>query len=333
MRKSALLVYAALIGGGIWFFLQNFNVEGLDGILDKVKVSKKPTDSTYPVSAPGAAVPAHQPGETVSIASFNIQVFGQSKLGKPRAMEILAEIVRKFDVVAIQEIRSSSQDVMPRFIELINSTGRTYDYIIGERIGNSVSKEQYAYVFDLQTIEVDRRYVYTVQDPDNLLHREPLVGWFRARGPESDESFTFTLVNVHTDPDIVEIEMSVMDDIYRVVRDDGRNEDDVIILGDFNADDQHFSELADVPGITWALSGIKTNTRQTKQYDNLIFHSRATSEFVGRAGVVDFMREFDLTLDQALEVSDHLPVWAEFSIYEGGLPARVATGPSETTTR
>lgn len=332
MRKSALLVYAALIGGGIWFFLQNFSVEGLEGLFDKVKVSKKETGSTHHVSA-GPAVAAYQPGETITIASFNIQVFGQSKLGKPRAMEILAQIVRKFDVVAIQEIRSSAQDVMPRFLELINSTGRTYDYIIGERLGNSSSKEQYAYVFDLETIEVDRRYVYTVQDPDNLLHREPLVSWFRTRGPEPDEAFTFTLVNVHTDPDIVEIEMSVMDDIFRVVRDDGRNEDDVIILGDFNADDRHFGELANVPGITWALSGVKTNTRKTKQYDNLVFHSRATNEFIGRAGVVDFMREFDLTLDEAIEVSDHLPVWGEFSIYEGGLPARVATRPDAAAPR
>jgi endonuclease/exonuclease/phosphatase family metal-dependent hydrolase len=328
-----LLVYAALIGGGIWFFLQNFQLEGLDGILNKISVTKKDPDATYPVSATGPAVPAYQPGETITIASFNIQVFGQDKLTKPRVMEILAQIVRKFDLVAIQEIRSTAQDVMPRFVELINSSGRNYDFIIGERIGNSVSKEQYAYVFDRQTIEVDRRYVYTVQDPDNLLHREPLVAWFRTRGPEPGEAFTFTLVNVHTDPDIVEIEMSVMDDIFRVVRDDGRNEDDVIILGDFNADDRHFGELANVPGITWALSGVKTNTRQTKQYDNLVFHSRATSEFVGRAGVVDFMREFDLTLDEALQVSDHLPVWAEFSIYEGGLPARVATQPADSATR
>lgn len=330
MRKSALLVYAALIGGGIWFFLQNFQVEGLEGILAKVTVSKKETDPTYNVSAPGPAVAAYQPGETITIASFNIQVFGQSKLAKPRPMEILAQIVRKFDLVAIQEIRSSAQDVLPRFIEIINSSGRTYDYIIGPRIGNSSSKEQYAYVFDKQTIEIDRRYVYTVQDPDNLLHREPLVAWFRTRGPPADEAFTFTLVNVHTDPDIVEIELSVMDDIFRVVRDDGRNEDDVIILGDFNADDRHFGELAQVPGITWALSGVKTNTRKTEQYDNLVFHGRATSEFIGRAGVVDFMREFDLTLDESIEVSDHLPVWGEFSIFEGRLPARVAGRPAET---
>jgi hypothetical protein len=312
-----------LIAGGGWFFLQNFDIAGLD----KIEVKKKGAATTFPVSAAGPGVAAYQPGETIKIASFNIQVFGQSKLSKPAVMEILARIIRQFDVVAIQEIRSLDQDVMPRFIEIINAAGRNYDFLIGPRIGDTSSKEQYAFVFDRQTIEVDRTFLYTVNDPDNLLHREPLVGWFRARGPNADEAFTFTLVNVHTDPDIVATELSVMDDVYRVVRDDGRNEDDVILLGDFNADNEHLGELGQVPGITWAIAGIPTNVRRTHQYDNIIFHSQATREFVGRSGVVDFMRDYNLSTEEALEVSDHLPVWAEFSIYEGGTPGYVASRP------
>jgi len=323
LRKSSLLVFVALIAGGGWFFLQNFDIEGLDGI----EVKKKSSGATFAVSAAGPDLPAYQPGETIKIASFNIQVFGQSKLSKPRVMDILARLIRQFDVVAIQEIRSLDQDVMPRFIEIINAAGRNYDFVIGPRIGDTSSKEQYAFVFDRQSIEVDRTFTYTVNDPDNLLHREPLVGWFRTRGPSADEAFTFTMINVHTDPDIVATEMSVMDDVYRVVRDDGRNEDDVIILGDFNADDAHLGELGQVPGITWAIAGIPTNVRRTQQYDNIVFHSQATREFVGRGGVVDFMRDYNLSAEEALEVSDHLPVWAEFSIYEGGTPGYVASRP------
>ena len=324
MRKSSLLVIVALLAGGGWFFLQNFEIEGLDGVGVKKKSGGA---ATFPVNAAGSEVPVYQPGETIKIAAFNIQVFGQSKLSKPRVMDYLARIVRQFDVVAIQEIRSLDQDVMPRFIEIINAAGRNYDFVIGPRIGDTISKEQYAFVFDRQTIEVDRTFTYTVHDPDNLLHREPLVGWFRTRGPSVDEAFTFTLINVHTDPDIVATEMSVMDDVFRVVRDDGRNEDDVIILGDFNADDEHLGELGQLPGMTWAISGIPTNVRRTKQYDNIVFHREATREFVGRGGVVDFMRDYNLGMDEALEVSDHLPVWAEFSIHEGGTPGYVASRP------
>ena len=37
------------------------------------------------------------------------------------------------------------------------------------------------------------------------------------------------------------------------------------------------------------------------------------------------MKEFNLTLEDALSVSDHLPVWAEFNTYEGGQPGRLAS--------
>jgi hypothetical protein len=73
-----------------------------------------------------------------------------------------------------------------------------------------------------------------------------------------------------------------------------------------------------------AISGVPTNTRQTKQYDNLVFHMPATGEYRNRSGVFDFMREYNLTQEQALQVSDHLPVWAEFSIHEDGAEPAVA---------
>ena len=41
---------------------------------------------------------------------------------------------------------------------------------------------------------------------------------------------------------------------------------------------------------------------------------------------LDFERIFGLTLDEALQVSAHLPVWAEFSIYENSRP-QMATRP------
>ena len=44
----------------------------------------------------------------------------------------------------------------------------------------------------------------------------------------------------------------------------------------------------------------------------------------------DMIREFNLTMDEALEVSDHMPIWAEFTVREGGQPGRVATRPAET---
>ena len=67
-----------------------------------------------------------------------------------------------------------------------------------------------------------------------------------------------------------------------------------------------------------------TNPQQTEQVDNIIFDQHATVEFTGRSGVLDFLRELNLTMEQAVVVSNHLPAWAEFSVFEGGDPSRLA---------
>ena len=316
------MILAALAAVGAWFASKNFQIDGLDAI--RVAARGTPTKTT-----PDGAPPVSRSGESIRIASFNIQVFGTSKLGKPQVMDVLARVVRQFDIVAIQEVRSREEDILPRFVDLINAAGREYDYVIGPRLGRTNSTEQYAFVFDRASIEVDRSQLYTVEDPDDLLHREPLVGWFRVRGPAADQAFTFSLVNIHTDPDETKQELDALDDVFRVVRDDGRREDDVIILGDLNVDDRHLGQLGELSGITWIISGLPTNTRGTSQYDNMVFDRDATREFLGRGGVFDFMREYNLTIDEALEVSDHLPIWGEFSVYEGGTLGRVAARPAK----
>ncbi len=324
MPKIKTLLFGAAAAIAAWVFLQKYDLQDLG----KIQIGPDAQTSTQksPAKDPLSPPPARSTG-SVRVATFNIQVFGNSKASKPQVMDVLARIVRNFDLVAIQEIRASDDDLLPNFVELVNSAGVHYDYVIGPRLGRTVSKEQYAFVFDLATIEVDRSQLYTVADPDDLLHREPLVGWFRVRGPSPDQAFTFSLVNIHTDPDETEQELNVLDDVYRVVRDDGRLEDDVIILGDLNVDDRNLGQLGQISGMTWVVSGTPTNTRGTSQYDNIVFQRQATSEFTGRAGIFDYMRQYNLSMEEALEVSDHLPVWAEFSAYEGGQPGRIAARP------
>ena len=309
------------LAGG--YFTDKFNFDWMN--LDQLLVRTRGVMS--------GDVPVQREGETVRIASFNIQVLGQSKLNKPEVMQVLADVIRRFDVVAIQEIRSKRQDILPRFVELINAGGRHYDYVIGERLGRTVSKEQYAFIFDTASIQVDRLSTYTIGDPDDLLHREPMVASFRVRGPRTDQAFTFTLINIHTDPDETDQELDVLDDVYRRVRGDGRGEDDIILLGDLNVDYHHLGELGQVPGVTYLIAGLPTNTLRTKSYDNIIFEHRATSEFTGRGGVFDLREAYNLTQDQAVRVSDHMPVWGEFSIYEGGHAAGLVAERDQPTAR
>jgi deoxyribonuclease-1-like protein len=324
-RPLLLLLLLATCGGG-YYVATNYDVSvGPDG------VAWKPRNPNAAPQTPGLAPPVTRTGEVIRIASFNIQVFGQTKAAKPHVMNILADVVRRFDVVAIQEIRSTDDTVIPNFVALINSTGRKYDFVLGKREGFTNSKEQYAYIFDTASVEVDRSCVYSVGDPDKLFQRPPLVAWFRVRGPSESQALTFKLVNLHTDPDKVDLEreLEYLDDVLRAVRREGvldpsSDEDDVILLGDFNTDDRNLGPLGRESNIAWAIAGTPTNTRGTKQYDNIVFKRWTTVEFTGKSGVLDLKTEFKLTPEQALEVSDHQPVWAEFSIYEGGIPIPIA---------
>jgi hypothetical protein len=82
--------------------------------------------------------------------------------------------------------------------------------------------------------------------------------------------------------------------------------------------------LGNLPNVGCAILDLMTNTRKTRMYDNIVFHREATREYTGRYGVLDLMSFYGLSEAQALEVSDHLPVWAEFSIYENWRPGSVA---------
>lgn len=270
----------------------------------------------------GGASAAHQPasgrhsGGTLLIASFNIQVLGTSKMSKPGMPQKLATIIRHFDLVAIQEVRSKENNILPDLVSAINADGSRYSFLIGPRLGRSNSKEQYAFVFNTNTIEHDPSSVGTISDPSDLLHREPFVARFRARTQSPEKAFTFWMVDIHTDPDEVPQEVDALADVFDVMRKARADEDDVILLGDLNANDSQLGRLGKYPGIRWTVTGVTTNTRKTKAYDNILFEGQATAEYTGRWGVVDLESAMGINLDQALQISDHLPIWAEFQVWE-----------------
>lgn len=281
-----------------------------------------------PVAATPATPPPPSPmfgGPAIRIASFNIQVFGEAKASKPYVMATLAAIIQNFHIVAIQEIRTKDDYFIDNFLRTyVNTNGHVYDKVVGPRMGRTNSKEQYAFLYDTAAIEVNRNSVYTVNDPDSLLQRAPLVAMFRVRGPPPDQAFTFVLIDMHTEPDQAVAECNTLAQVYQAVRKASGGEDDIILLGDLNTDDRHLGGLSQIDGVRPIVRSTFTNTRQNAQYDNIIVHAPSTTEFTGRWGVYNFQKLHNLSLDQALQVSDHFPIWAEFSAYESVSPGRVA---------
>ena len=168
-----------------------------------------PTSSTASsqVQLAATTVPPRT-ADTILMASFNIQRLGPSKMGNDWVMERLAEIVRLFDIVAIQEVTDVSGRVVPALVERINQQGSRYQFVLSPRVGRDATGyfEQYAYLYDTARIAGGPDYCYLVQDPSDLLHREPHVGRFAARAAANP--FTFTLVNIHTDPSALDTNLT-----------------------------------------------------------------------------------------------------------------------------
>jgi deoxyribonuclease-1-like protein len=262
-------------------------------------------------------------GGSLRIGSFHVSSLGSAKLAKPHVAEMLVRILRQFDVVALQGIQSTRDDIMPLLVERLNQSGRAYDYIIGPRVGRPPHFEQFAFVFDTQRLETDRFQLYTVEDPEDLITREPLVAWFRSKAVAPQNAFTFSLINISIEQSEAERERQILPNLIQAIEQDGRGEDDWILLGNFAGGDAELYSLSKI-GARIALNGVPTATDGYGMFDNIVCPGAATIEFSGKVGAFDFLRQFNLSLEQALEVSDRLPIWAEFSVREGAEPGRIA---------
>jgi deoxyribonuclease-1-like protein len=302
------------------------STEGIpSGTMTSVSVSPSAGSSgMVPFSAvPGGINTPRETAQTIRIASFKVPALGTAILSKPQSVQMLISILRQYDVVAVQGIQTNRDDVLPLLIDKLNQSGRSYDYLIGPRVGRNQPHQQFAYVFDTSRLETDRYQLYTVDDPEDLMHNEPLVAWFRCKGPPIRDAFTFSLINVAIEPAFADVERSLLPAMIAAIERDGRNEDDWILLGDFYGGNAQLT-MFDRGSVRFAVSDIPTDVAGTQMLDTLLFSSRSTTEFTGRAGAFDFLRKYNLSIEQALELSPHMPVWAEFSCFEGADPGRIA---------
>jgi len=291
----------------------------------ETSANQRPTQSAVPawpmassiLQSTRPASPNQLP--TIRIASFSLEAFGESKLKKATVVETIARLIRQFDVIALQHIQSKQQNIVPELLDKVNQSDRRYDYCIGPRVGSASNQQQYAFLFDTDRLETDRPQLYTIDDPQALIEFDPLVGWFRCKAVPPDKAFTFTLVNLRLDPLSNGRELKLLPDLIRSVRQDGRSEDDIILIGNFGYSDSELSSLQNI-GMLFALEGIPTTVTGEAMLDNIVFPARATDEFTGRSGVVDFLRQLNLSIDQAFQISTHMPIWAEFFAVEGGSP-------------
>ncbi len=312
---------AALLGLGGWYVYTHYDIRGLDFL--------EGTSDARPTAAGAAEGEARLPPpdrerQTIRIASFNAGPLDRSKLANRLVAGHLVRTIRQFDAIGLQDIRADGPALLGELLEQVNADGRHYAMASTPSRARVRGEPMCAVLFDKAVLQIDPSTVCLVEDPAGRLRHRPLVAAFRARGPEPSTAFTFTLINAWTSPDRAAQELDFMDDVFRAVRDDGRNEDDIILLGSLYADARRLEHWYHYLNLAAAINSTPTTTRGTHVADNLVFDRRATIEYTGRAEVFDLMAELELTAEQALEVSEHRPVWAEFSVYEGGPESRFA---------
>lgn len=232
-------------------------------------------------------------------------------------MSRLVDIARRYDLLAIQELRNEDQSVIQEFAKQINADGSRYSYIVGRRQGHTQSKEQYAFLFDAAKFRLISPNPYDVMDPRGTMHRPPLIASFKCTQAPNDDGFSFTAINLHVDPDIVDQELAALRAFMPAVFEHHRGEDDFIILGDFNDSEKGIQQFQFLQNqLPLVRSNWQTKIRTRRSIDNIIIDGARTAEYRNQSGVLNLQQQYQLTAEQALEISDHHPVWGVFSTVE-----------------
>jgi len=302
----------------------------------------KTVDTSGPTTAPTAPLtegiqptptPAATTQDTVRIGAFNIQVFGQTKASEPEVMDTLAKIIRTYDVVGVQEIRDSSGTALPALVDAVNADGSQYAYLVSERLGRTTSKEQYAFVYDTQTVTLSGAQTYPEPAGTDPFHREPFLVQMDAG------DFDAVLAVIHTDPDEATDEINSLDDVYTYAATQYSGEDGILVMGDFNADGSYFKEDGSCTikngDFVWLIgNSVDTTTSSTDcTYDRIVITDGIEQYFTGDAGVFRFDTAYGLTDEETKAVSDHYPVYATF-VASGGAASVIVTEtatPAPTT--
>jgi len=217
-------------------------------------------------------------------------------------------------VIAIQEIRSV--DIAPwtqLMTELNAGLQLKYASFVGERLGRTSSKEQYAFIYNTK-VQFEKSYQYV--DLLDKFERPPTGIMI------SHEGLRFSLLNIHTKPDDAVSEVDALVDAYDAMA-TSLSVQDAIVLGDYNA------ACSYVKASDWANIRMRTENRFTWwipddadttvnpnlcAYDRLVSVGYAVTNMIitGSSTPFFFDREYGLTLAFALTVSDHYPVELQF---------------------
>ena len=280
----------------------------------------------------------------VLIGTWNIRAFGpvysqwDENPGSPkrnlRALAYIAEIIRCFDVVAIQEVKED----LSGLLLLMDWLGHDWGYIVTDMTaGAAGNNERLAYVFDRRRVQPAGLAGEIVLpptdkgDPAQQFSRTPYIVGFQT-GAEQIVLLTAHIMYGTVPEDRVS-EISALSHYcateLRARSKSGAGQvNNLIVLGDFNIDQRGNDPLfkafaADGLTVPKQLENLRTAFvgKKPKFYDQIAWFKGDFKLKLNSAGVLDFADviypEVSLT-DLSFRMSDHLPLWAEFALDRSG---------------
>nr|XP_044996616.1 deoxyribonuclease-1-like 1 [Jaculus jaculus] len=258
--------------------------------------------------------------EAFRICAFNAQRLTLAKVAKEQVMDTLVQILVRCDIMVLQEVVDSSPSTITlllRELKRIDSS-RSYSFLNSSLLGRSTYKEMYVYIFRSDKTQVLNSYQFN--DTDDLFAREPFVVQFTL---PSKILPSLVLVPLHTTPKDVEKELNALYNVFLDVSQRWQSED-VILLGDFNADCASLTKkrlnsllLRTEAGFHWVIpDGEDTTVRASTHctYDRIVVHGQSCQSLLKAAAAFDFPSHFKLTEEEALSISDHYPVEVELNL-------------------
>lgn len=245
------------------------------------------------------------------ILSWNLENFGKSK--SEADLKFITNKVADFDIIAIQEVVAGygGAQTVAKLAALLNEKGTKWDYSISEpTFSSSYKRERYAYIWKTKKLKLkgspwlEKKYKLEID-------REPYYATF-----EIDKK-SFTLVNFHAITKSKQPETEIK---YFKFLPDQYPQLNLIFLGDFNCPQSHtvFYPLKK-KGYESVFKNQKTTLKQkcqnniclASEFDN-IFYPQNRIKFYN-SGTILFYKDFD-SLQEARKISDHIPIWFEFSV-------------------
>jgi deoxyribonuclease-1-like protein len=240
------------------------------------------------------------PEDYLDIASFNLQIFGISKVSNDAVSATIANIMDDYDIVAVQEIRDKSETAFPDFMaEYLPE----YSYVMSERLGRTSSKEQYAFVYK----GVTAKRSLTYPDSRDEFEREPFAQEF------NDGGYNFVIIQIHVKPDDAQNEICALSNVVIWAKSEF-GIDEIILLGDLNADCSYYTDIC-LLEYDWVISSDEdTTTSKTDcAYDRIIIPNDLSVKIV-ESGVDLFNEDEAPDRDLMEAVSDHYPVYLRLEV-------------------